>query len=85
MTVMIGREAFWRILRKRVPDEAIRRRKVVDIKFASDEDGSSLVFADRSTERFDLVVCADGIWSVGRRALFGGQGKDSYKYSPHYQ
>lgn len=82
---MIGREAFWKILRKRVPDRGIRLRKVVDVKIAMDGGGSSLVFQDGSTEGFDFVVSADGIWSVGRRALFGGQGKDAYEYSPHYE
>ncbi|KAF2170010.1 hypothetical protein M409DRAFT_19623 [Zasmidium cellare ATCC 36951] len=85
MTVMIGRDAFWKILRKRVPDEAIQRRKVVDVELAHDASGSRLVFEEGSTERFDLVVSADGIWSIGRRAFFGGQGKQRYEYSPHYE
>ena len=78
---MIGRDAFWRTLRKRIPDGAIQRRKIVDIELVDDAFGPMLVFEDQSTEGFDLVVSADGIWSVGRRAIFGGQGKEIYQYS----
>jgi 2,6-dihydroxypyridine 3-monooxygenase len=36
-----------------------------------DVDGVDLRFAEGAEHRFDLVVCADGVSSVGRRRLFG--------------
>ncbi|KAK4504148.1 hypothetical protein PRZ48_005064 [Zasmidium cellare] len=85
MTVMIGRDAFRRILRKRVPEEVTRQSKVFEVELTGDAYSAELVFEDLSKEWFDLIVFADGIWLVGRRAIFGGQGKDEHEYSPHYE
>jgi 2,6-dihydroxypyridine 3-monooxygenase len=38
--------------------------------FAPDPDGVDLAFADGTESRVDLLVCADGIGSLGRRQLF---------------
>ncbi|KAI8625246.1 FAD/NAD(P)-binding domain-containing protein [Xylariaceae sp. FL1651] len=85
MTVMIGREACCQILRKRVPDQVIVKRKVVDVKLAEGNSKPALVFQDRTREEVDLVIACDGIWSRARRAMFGAQDREEYEYSPHYE
>ena len=83
-TLMIGREDFWRCLTRRVPESALLRKKVVLLKIG--ETSSRLEFGDGSDAEADLVVGADGIWSVVRRAIVdAGAGKEEYKYSPHYE
>lgn len=91
MMVMIGREALWGILKRRVPEEVIQRQKVVDVRLGDTESdrGPQLVLKRASTEPVacDLAVFADGIWSVGRKAMFGSsdQNNDSYEYAPIYE
>ncbi|KAI1123199.1 FAD/NAD(P)-binding domain-containing protein [Nemania abortiva] len=83
--VMIGREACCQIFRNRVPDEAIVRRKVTDVRLAEGNNRPALVFQDQTTEEFDFVIGCDGIWSRVRRAMFGAQELDQYEFSPHYE
>ncbi|KAI0416717.1 FAD/NAD(P)-binding domain-containing protein [Xylaria grammica] len=71
--VMIGRDVCCQILRNRVPNEAVVRRKVI------------LVFQDQTTEEVDFVIACDGIWSRARRAMFGAQDLDQYEFSPLYE
>ncbi|KAI1313529.1 FAD/NAD(P)-binding domain-containing protein [Xylaria venustula] len=85
MMVMIGREACCQIFRNRVPDKAIVRRKVMDVKLAEGNNGPRLVFQDKTTEEFDLVIACDGIWSRARRAMFGEQDIDQYEFAPRYE
>ncbi|KAJ3577937.1 hypothetical protein NPX13_g2625 [Xylaria arbuscula] len=85
MMVMIGREACCQILRDRVPDEVIVRRKVVGVKLAEGNNRPRLMFHDEMEEEFDLVIGCDGIWSRTRRAMFGGEGHDEYDFSPIYE
>ncbi|KAI0426481.1 FAD/NAD(P)-binding domain-containing protein [Xylaria sp. FL1042] len=85
MMVMIGREACCQIFRSRVPDEAIVRRKVIDVKLAEGNNKPTLVFQDQKTEEFDFVIACDGIWSRVRRAMFGGQDVDQYEFAPRYE
>jgi 2-polyprenyl-6-methoxyphenol hydroxylase-like FAD-dependent oxidoreductase len=62
----------YRHLRSRVPDAVYRQGDdVIDV--ASSGNGASLRFAGGRTATFDLVVCADGQHSVGRRTLFPEQ------------
>ncbi|KAI8952816.1 FAD/NAD(P)-binding domain-containing protein [Xylaria longipes] len=83
--VMIGRDACCQILRKRVPDDAIVRRKVIDVKLAEGNNKPRLVFQDQTTEEFGFVIACDGIWSQVRRAMFGSQDRDQYEFSPKYE
>ena len=83
-SLMIGREDFWHYLRRRVPKEVIVGKKVTKIVIGVDS--NSIVFADGSQSEAQLVVGADGIWSVVRRAIFDApEGRGEYKYSPHYE
>jgi len=63
----------YRHLRSRIPDAAYRQGEEVIDCSSSGRDGASLRFADGHMATFDLVVCADGQHSVGRRALFPEQ------------
>ncbi|KAI1351599.1 FAD/NAD(P)-binding domain-containing protein [Xylaria sp. FL0043] len=83
--VMIGRETCCQIFRNRVPDEAIVRRKVIDVKLAEGNNKPMLVFQDQKTEGYDFVIACDGIWSRTRRAMFGGQDGYPYDFAPRYE
>ncbi|KAI1150090.1 FAD/NAD(P)-binding domain-containing protein [Nemania diffusa] len=85
MMVMIGRDACCQILRNRVPDEAVVRRKVIDVRLAEGNNRPALVFQDQTTEEFDFVIGCDGVWSRARRAMFGAQDRDQYEFSPQYE
>ncbi|KAJ2999194.1 hypothetical protein NUW58_g58 [Xylaria curta] len=85
MMVMVGRDACCRLLRNRVPNDVIIRRKIVDVKLAEGNNRPALVFQDQTTEDFDFVIACDGIWSCVRRAMFGGQGQNQYEFSPQYE
>ncbi|KAK3117257.1 hypothetical protein LTR53_001592 [Teratosphaeriaceae sp. CCFEE 6253] len=83
-SVMIGREDFCQCLRKRVPGSLIHTTKVVDVE--SSGATNVLEFADGSEAQADLVVGADGIWSILRRVMFDGLADaKSYQYAPHYE
>ncbi|KAH8163431.1 hypothetical protein CIB48_g4816 [Xylaria polymorpha] len=83
--VMIGRDACCQILRKKIPDEAIVRRKVIDVKLAEGNNKPKLVFQDQTTEEIDFVIACDGVWSRVRRAMFGAQDREQYEFSPNYE
>ncbi|KAI1432313.1 FAD/NAD(P)-binding domain-containing protein [Xylaria sp. CBS 124048] len=85
MMVMIGRGACCQILRRRVPDEAVLRRKVIDVRLANGASGPILVFQDQRTEECDLVIGCDGIWSRVRRAIFDARDRNEYEFSPQYE
>lgn len=61
--------ALHRSLRKRVPIEAYHAASAVTA-VRNEDDGAVVELADGSTHDFDLVVCADGHRSIGRRTLF---------------
>jgi 2-polyprenyl-6-methoxyphenol hydroxylase-like FAD-dependent oxidoreductase len=63
----------YRHLRSRLPDVAYRQGEEVTEVSATGDGAASLRFADGHTAHFDLVVCADGQHSVGRRFLFPEQ------------
>ncbi|KAI0200792.1 FAD/NAD(P)-binding domain-containing protein [Astrocystis sublimbata] len=84
-TVMIGRDACCQILRKRVPNEVIVTRKVIDVILAEGNNKTKLVFQDQTTEDCDFVIACDGIWSRVRQAMFGAQNPDEYDFSPKYE
>ncbi|KIW81250.1 hypothetical protein Z517_04275 [Fonsecaea pedrosoi CBS 271.37] len=71
--IMIARQSCWEILRDRVlrvaPDVIIRK-KVVDVIIGHEQAPNIVKFEDGSEEEADLVIGADGLRSVVRRAMF---------------
>ena len=67
----IMRPVLHDILSKRVRASGIDVRLGVTVKsFEQDDDGVDVTFTDGVTERFDLVVGADGIYSAMRAMIF---------------
>ena len=61
---------LYRNLRKRVPDRIYHaEHRVVGVR-ALAHDAAGVELADGTVRAFDLVVCADGYTSLGRRLLF---------------
>lgn len=72
---MIARHAFWEFLRDRVlagaaDADAVHRRKVVDIVVGHETRLNVIKFEDGGEETADLVIGADGLRSILRKALF---------------
>jgi 2-polyprenyl-6-methoxyphenol hydroxylase-like FAD-dependent oxidoreductase len=61
---------LYRSLRKRVPAGVYRTGQRVTALRAQDDGRVRLDIAGASSAAFDLVVCADGYTSIGRRTLF---------------
>ncbi len=83
--VMIGRHSLWNCLREEVPDAAIVKRKVREVIKRKGSGRNVIVFADGDTgdEEADLVIGADGLRSVVRKAIFRDDGKEMYE--AHYE
>ena len=58
--LMIGREAFWQILKRRVPEDVLVRKKVIKVEIGREV--KALLFDDGARVEADLIVGADGIW-----------------------
>ena len=65
-------DVLYQNLRKRVRDDSYRQGCEVSALHAS-QDGAVVELASGQRAPFDLVVCADGYTSTGRRRLFPGQ------------
>jgi 2-polyprenyl-6-methoxyphenol hydroxylase-like FAD-dependent oxidoreductase len=63
----------YRHLRSRLPEAVYHQDQEVTAVSDPEADAVSVHFADGHTAQFDLVVCADGPQSVGRRLLFPAQ------------
>jgi 2,6-dihydroxypyridine 3-monooxygenase len=63
----------YRHLRSRIPDALYHQGQEVTAVSDPEDAPVSVHFADGHTAQFDLVVCADGPQSVGRRRLFPTQ------------
>jgi 2-polyprenyl-6-methoxyphenol hydroxylase-like FAD-dependent oxidoreductase len=61
---------LYRNLRKRVPDHVYRTEHRVLALHEQGNNRVSVALANGTTHEFDLVVCADGYTSLGRRTLF---------------
>lgn len=73
-TVLVTRQALWHLLRDRVPDSALQRKRVSRVLCADDQ-RPRISFADGSPDvEADLVVGADGVRSVAKSAVLPADG-----------
>ncbi|GFP52822.1 zeaxanthin epoxidase, chloroplastic [Trichoderma asperellum] len=81
--VACSRHSFWRSLRTRIPDEDIITKRVSQV--IANPEGRNLVhFVDESEPvEADIVIGADGVKSIAKRALFPEAAED--RYPPHYE
>ncbi|KAJ6115774.1 hypothetical protein N7523_006191 [Penicillium sp. IBT 18751x] len=81
--VASSRHSLWKALRSRVPEEHIVNKRILEV--IARPDGKNLIrFDDRSPEiEADLVIGADGVRSIAKRALFPESIDDPYP--PHYE
>lgn len=66
-------DVLYRELRKRVPDSIYQQGADVVSLNEDDDRNVTLKLADGNDHRFDLLICADGYFSVGRDHLFPKQ------------
>jgi len=80
--IMIWRRDIWRCFRKRVVDSAFVRKKLVNVEVP--QVGPQILhFSDETCAPADLVIGADGIWSVVRKAVL--EEPNASKFLPHYE
>ena len=78
------RGGLWECLMGGVGEGVVRYGRVKEVRVRDDASGKKVVgFEDGREEEYDLVVGADGVKSVVRRALFGGDEGDG-KFGPVY-
>lgn len=78
-TILISRQALWAALRDRIPDSAILCKRVLGVTPGTTSQSPRVQFADDpSDEEADLVIGADGVRSVVKRAVTGDENGDSY-------
>jgi 2-polyprenyl-6-methoxyphenol hydroxylase-like FAD-dependent oxidoreductase len=71
---------LYRCLHSRLPAGSYRAGVTVTGITQHGEDGAALALADGSEHCFDLVICADGYRSLGRKRLFPEAGLDYAGY-----
>lgn len=76
-SVMCSRQAIWDALRDRIPDDAIKQKTIKEI--SSGEDGRPCIhLQDGSITDADIVIGADGVKSVVKRAVTGDGKSDDH-------
>lgn len=87
--VMISRQALWNSLRERVEDRAISTKEVIAVIAHPGSQRNVISFADASPdEHADLVIGADGLRSVVRKAIFRDgevKGNEEERFPAHYE
>lgn len=80
-SVSCPRYGLWKCFHDIVGEDRIHYGKVIDVLL----DGKKplVKFADGREEDADLVVGADGVRSVVKRAIFGDE--NEHEYAPHYE
>ncbi|PYI09321.1 putative extracellular salicylate hydroxylase/monooxygenase [Aspergillus sclerotiicarbonarius CBS 121057] len=79
----ISRHALWRSLRRRIPNATIVNKRVSSVT-ANPNAPNTITFTDGSPPvSADLVIGADGLKSIVKRALFPETDEDPYP--PHYE
>ena len=83
-TVLVSRQGLWNQLRDQVPDDVIVRKRVTRVT-CGDNQRPRVSFADGSPDvEADLVVGADGVKSVARKAVLQRDGENA-KYNAVYE
>ncbi|KJZ75700.1 hypothetical protein HIM_04857 [Hirsutella minnesotensis 3608] len=81
--VASSRHSVWRCLRTRIPDSAIVTKRISEV-IAKPEGRNIITFADGSPPvEADLIIGADGLKSLTKRALFPEAKEDPFP--PHYE
>ncbi|KAL7813347.1 hypothetical protein V8C26DRAFT_165425 [Trichoderma gracile] len=81
--VACSRHSLWRCLRTRILDTAIVNKRVSQV-IANPEGRNTIRFVDGTDAiEVDLVIGADGVKSITKRALFPDAAEDPYP--PHYE
>ncbi|KAK0627936.1 hypothetical protein B0T14DRAFT_493933 [Immersiella caudata] len=80
-TISCPRYEAWKWLHETVGYDNIRFRRVVNVDLSGKR--PVVQFADGEFEEADLVVGADGVKSVVKKAIFGEQ--DATTYAPHFE
>ena len=82
--VMTSRQGFWNCLRDVVPDEALHCGKSVAKVYELESGRYVVEFNDASkTMEYDMIVGADGVKSVVKKAVLGDGVRD--EYPPQYK
>ena len=78
-TVLISRQNIWDTLRDRIPDSAVSCKNVSSVAVGTSTQRPRVQFADGSPdEAADLIIGADGVRSVVKRAVNGDGKTDPY-------
>jgi len=77
-TVMCSRQAVWDCLRDGVPDEAVIQKCIKEVSIDSDVGRPRVYFVDGSSIEADLIIGADGVKSIVKRAVTGDGTNDHY-------
>lgn len=80
-TISCPRYGLWECLHDVVGEDKIRYRKVIDVELTGQK--PIVKFADGGQEDADLVIGADGVRSVVKKAIFGEE--NERKYAPNYE
>ena len=80
-TISCPRHVLWECLHEVVGEDKIECRKVIGVDLSGEKPVVKL--ADGGEEEADLVIGADGVRSIVKKAIFGQD--DESKYAPHYE
>lgn len=80
-TISCPRESLRQCLHKVVGEDKIRYRKVIKVDLGGRK--PLVKFADGGEEEADLIVGADGVRSIVKKAIFGQDNEG--KYAPRYE
>jgi 2-polyprenyl-6-methoxyphenol hydroxylase-like FAD-dependent oxidoreductase len=80
-TISCPRYELWRCLYETVGKDNVQHREVVNVELEADR--SVVRFADGGEQVADLVIGADGVRSIVKRAIFGEE--DEKSYAPVYE
>ena len=83
-TVLISRHKLWECIRRRVPDKAIVHTLITEISITRDAQPLIHHSASSSPEKADLIIGADGVHSIVRKAV-AGNGGECNDWAAHYE